>query len=513
MGHRSLSLLFRLLGLIAGLGLPAAGQIMAPSQGTAASPPAAATAQTAAAQPRLEWIDKQDACAATPCGAAADASGATALPDSPASGGPEAKGQSWNFHMQSTVTAQGYPPFYARYSGTNSLPPGGQVQETVSLDLYSGFRLWTGAELHSDLLMWQGFGLGNTLGIDDFPNGEAYKIGTHPPRASVARLFIRQVIGLGGEKEDVVEDPLTLSGKQDISRLTLTIGRFSAKDIFDVNIYANDPRTQFMNWAFTTGNVTWDYPADALGYTTGVAIELNQPKWTLRYGFFQITSMRNGFLAEDRYLVWPGEASGGDGQFWHAWDMAVENERRYHIHGHPGAVRVLGWVNQGQFGSYSAALYAPNVNIDLTHALRHEYGFGLNFEQEITKNIGVFSRLGWNDGINEAWMFTDVNHMGSVGVSIKGGDWHRPDDTIGVAGVVSGISGDNQRYLAAGGLGILDGDGALSYAKEKVVETYYDAKLATHLHGTLDYQFVADPAFNRARGPVSVFGMRLHFGF
>jgi high affinity Mn2+ porin len=420
-------------------------------------------------------------------------------PQAPGDTQPEAERmQTWNFHMQSTTTLQGYPSFYARYSGANSLPTSSEVRETVSLDLYSGFRLWTGAELHLDVLSWQGFGLGNALGVDDFTDGEAYKIGTHPPRAGVARCFIRQTIGL--------------AGKQDISRLTFTVGRFSSKDVFDNNAYANDARTQFMNWAFTA-NAAWDYPADALGYTTGVAIELNQPRWALRYGFFQITNMRNGFLAEDRYLLWPPEPSGGDGRFWHAWDMVVENEQRYSINRHHGTARILGYVNAGEFGSYQAALYAPNVNIDLTHAQRHEFGFGLNLEQEITKNIGVFSRLGWNDGINEAWMFTDVNHMGSVGISVKGEAWHRPDDTVGVAAVVSGISRDNQLYLAAGGLGILDGDGALNYAKEKVVEAYYQGKITKRLIGALDYQFVADPAFNSARGPVSVFGARFHFEF
>jgi high affinity Mn2+ porin len=432
---------------------------------------------------------------------------------SPAPEAPADQPQTWNFHVQSTVTLQGYPSFSARYSGPNSLPTTGQVQETVSLDLFSGLRLWTGAEVHVDVLTWQGFGVGNALGIDDFPNGEAYKIGTHPPRADLARCFIRQIIGLGGEKEDLVDDQLTLAGKEDISRLIFTIGRFSAKDIFDGNTYANDPRTQFMNWSLSTANAAWDYPADSLGYTTGVAVELNQPKWALRYGFFQIPNMRNGFTAEAQYLLWPPDPEAGDGRFWHAWDQVVEGERHYSINTHPGAVRLLGYVNEGEFGSYRAALYAPNTDISLTHALRHVFGFGLNLEQEITRNIGVFSRLGWNDGINEAWMFTDANHTGSVGAVVKGEAWHRPDDTVGVAGVVSGISHDNQLFLAAGGLGILDGDGALSYAKEKVLESYYNWQITKHLQGTLDYQLVADPAFNSARGPVNLFGMRLHLEY
>ncbi len=237
----------------------------------------------------------------------------------------------------------------------------------------------------------------------------------------------------------MLDDQLTLAGRYDVARLTFTIGRFSVKDIFDNNAYANDPRTQFMNWALMA-NAAWDYSADSLGYTTGVAVELNQPKWALRYGFFQIPNERNGFTAESQYLTWPGIDSAGDGRVWHAWEMVVENEHRHSINAHPGAIRILSYVNQAKMGSYKAALSAPGIDIDLTHALRHEYGFGLNVEQEITKNIGVFSRLGWNDGRNEAWMFTDANHTGSLGISIKGERWHRPDDTIGVAGVVSGIS-------------------------------------------------------------------------
>jgi high affinity Mn2+ porin len=425
---------------------------------------------------------------------------------------PEGQRQTWNLHVQSTAILQGYPGLRARYSGANSLPPSGEVRDTVSVDIYGGYRLWNGAEAHIDLLTWQGFGLRGTVGIDDFPNGEAYKVGTHAPHLDVARFYIRQTIGLGGERENILDGQQTLAGQQDVSRLTFTIGRFSSKDSFDNNTYANDPRKQFMNWALVA-NMAWDYPADSLGYTTGVTVELNQPKWTLRYGFFQLPKQRNSFTAEAQFLVIPGDDTAGDGRFWHAWGMVVENERRYSINAHPGAIRILGYVNQADMGSYQAALSAPGTNIDLTHALRHEYGFGLNWEQEITKNIGMFSRMGWNDGHNEAWMFSDVNHTASLGMSVKGERWRRRDDTFGLAGVISGISSINQKFLAAGGAGILDGDGALNYGAEKVLETYYDYKISKHIHGALDYQFVANPAFNRARGPVSVFGARLHWEF
>jgi len=421
--------------------------------------------------------------------------------------------QSWDWHAQSTVIVQGYPGLHASYSGFNSLPTHGEARETISLDVYSGFRLWNGAEAHFDVLTWQGFGLNDTFGIEAFPNGEAYKAGTSFPRSNIARLFIRQTIGLDSQGACFADgDELSLAGERDLSRLTLTIGRFSVKDIFDNNAYANDPRKQFMNWALMA-NAAWDYPSDALGYTTGAALELNQPNWALRYGFFQIDRLRNAWTAEDQFFTWPGYSGAGDGAFLRDWGMVSELERRYRANAHPGTIRFLSYLNQGRFGSYQAALSTPGVDISQTRAYRSRFGFGLNWEQEITRNIGLFSRLGWNDGHNEAWMFTDINHSASLGLSVKGEAWRRRDDTFGLAGVASGISRVNQEFLAAGGTGILDGDGALSYGSEKLLETYYDFRVSKNLRAAIDYQFIDDPAFNRARGPVEVFATRLHWEF
>jgi len=440
----------------------------------------------------------------------------------PAVGQPaDARPQNWNFHVQNTETVQGYPAFSSQYSGPNSLPGGGETRETVSLDLMAGVRLWPGAEAHIDGLMWQGFGLNNTLGVEGFPNGEAYRIGTAVPNGAIARLFIRQTIGLGGEQEDVADDQLDLAGKEDISRLTFTLGRFSAGDIFDKNAYANDPTTQFMNWAFVN-NEAWDYPADAIGYTTGLAVELNQPNWTLRYGVFQEPHNQNGLTAEDHFFKWPYDPSADgmsqDGPFFNSWGMVTEFERRYSLDTHPGTIRFLAFLNRANMADYSAATSilaanGPGADISAAQACRIKYGFGLNWEQEIAPNVGVFSRLGWNDDREQGWMFSDVGYAGSLGLSIKGESWHRPDDTFGLAGVANGISKVEQEFLAAGGLGILAGDGNLDYGWEKIVETYYDCQIWKTLHASLDYQFVDDPAFNRARGPVSIFGARLHWSF
>jgi high affinity Mn2+ porin len=437
--------------------------------------------------------------------------------------GETAAAKCWNFHAQTTVVVQGDSGFPAQYSGPNSLNSAGERQQTLSADLFAGLRLWRGAELHADLLMWQGFGLSQTFGVEAFPNADAYKAGTAIPDFTAAHLFIRQTFGLGGEQEDVPDGPFTLAGKQDISRLTFTVGRLSITDVFDHNIYASDPHTQFLNWA-TAANLAWDYAADQIGFTTGLAVELNQPDWALRYGFFQMPSVQNGFTAEDQILTWPG--AGADGPFFRSWAMAVELERRYKVDDHPGAIRYLAWVNQADMASYAIAAAMlqqnPPVNVPqgtgadvppASMAFRYKFGFGLNWEQELAKNVGVFSRLGWNDGHEEAWAYTDANWTASLGLSVKGARWNRPDDTVGLVGIFSGASRAQQEFLEAGGLGIENGDGALSYDCEKVMETYYAVPIGKTGQFMLDYQLVCDPAFNSARGPVSIFGARLHFDF
>jgi high affinity Mn2+ porin len=198
--------------------------------------------------------------------------------------------------------------------------------------------------------------------------------------------------------------------------------------------------------------------------------------------------------------------------------MMTEFERRYSINSHPGAIRLLGWLNEADMASYQAATAilvadGPGADISAARAYRFKYGFGLNWEQEIVRNIGLFSRLGWNDGHEEAWTFTDANWTASLGASFKGEAWGRSGESVGLAVAVSGASSDNQKFLEAGGLDMLDGDGALKYGCEKIFEMYYDFPIYKSLHAALDYQFIANPAFNQDRGPVQVFGARLHWEF
>ncbi len=405
--------------------------------------------------------------------------------------------QAWNWHVQSTVVGQGHLSFPAEYTGRNSLTPGAQVRDTISVDAFGGLRTWQGGDFFVDLLMWQGYGLSNTLGVAAFPNAEAFRVGKSYPDLNVCRAYLRETVGLGGEKESTEDAPDDLRGTRAVRRLTFTIGHFNAKDIFDNNAYANDPRTQFMSWSLYA-NDAWDYPANTLGFTNGATAELNTRAWSARLGIFQVSKFANA-LRMDWDLA-------------KAWSTALEFERRYSPRGHPGAIRLMGYDTRAHMGSYQSTIDDPAISEDiyLTAAYRYKYGFGINMEQEIRKDLGAFARLGWSDGKNQTYEFTDVDRTATAGISLKGASWRRTQDTVGLAVVVNGIGAVHRQYLAAGGLGITVGDGALDYRSERVAETYYNWQIAKHFQLTFDYQFAQNPAYNHVRGPVDLFALRFH---
>lgn len=280
--------------------------------------------------------------------------------------------------------------------------------------------------------------------------------------------------------------------------MVLTAGRFSATDIFDANTYAHDPRTQFNNWSLWA-NAAWDYPADTRGYTWGFAVEEVAHDWAVRLGSF----------------LEPQEANGEffDHQVRKAHGDVVEVEHDHRLGERKGAVRVLAFVNHARMGDYREALAQSSASPDVTATRRSgrvKYGFGLNAEQEITPGCGAFLRAGWNDGRTESWAFTETETTLTVGVSSAGTRWHRPADRLGLATGWNGINRDHREYLAQGGYGFMLGDGRLSFAPERVVDAYYSIAMGRLLSLSLEAQRFDHLAFNRDRGPVSVFGIRLH---
>jgi high affinity Mn2+ porin len=193
----------------------------------------------------------------------------------------------------------------------------------------------------------------------------------------------------------------------------------------------------------------------------------------------------------------------------------VELETRYSLFNQPGKLRTIAWLNSAFSGSYRETLDNPALNLDIaqTRTGRVKYGYVVNLEQALSDEIGVFGRWSWNDGKTEIMAFADIDASLALGASIKGTRWGRPDDVIGIGGAINALSRDHRDFIAAGGLGVLIGDGQLNYRPERILESYYAYALNKQLTLTGDYQLITNPAYNADRGPVSVFSGRLHGEF
>jgi len=240
----------------------------------------------------------------------------------------------------------------------------------------------------------------------------------------------------------------------------------------------------------------YDYAADQKGYSDGIAAELNQKDWAFRVGAFLEPKRSNARDLDTRI-----PQRGG---------YQAELEERYSLFEKDGKLRLLGFYNRSYSGNYRDALAVPGADITQTRKTRDKTGIVVNLEQAVTDQLGAFARFSWNDGQNEIMSFTDIDRSVQLGLSLKGSTWGRPDDTIGIAGVINALSAAHADFIAAGGLGILIGDGRLNYATEDILEAYYRWQVCAPLSLTGDYQFVANPAYNRDRGPVSIFAIRLH---
>jgi high affinity Mn2+ porin len=409
--------------------------------------------------------------------------------------------ESWAFHAQTTYLHQFTPGFRSPYIGPHSLLPN-QGRETWDVTFYAGLKLWSGAEFWVNPEIEQGFGLSNTLGVAGFPSGEAYKLGSSVPYARVQRIFVRQTIDLGGKSESIDADINRFAGKQTADRVVITAGKFNIADVFDTNRYAHDPRNDFMNWALIdTGS--FDFAGDAWGYNYGAAVEWYQGDWTVRGGFFDVS-------------IVPGSTDLDPTFRQHQW--LAEIEHRHELWGQPGKIALTGFLTRGDFGRYSDAVLLAQIvggpaEISAVRRFTTRTGISLNVEQQLAPDLGLFMRAGIADGNIEATAFTDIDQTLAGGLSLKGNRWGRPDDTVGIAGALNGISDSHRAFLNAGGLGLLVGDGKLpNYSPEQIIETYYSFPVSMW-RMTFDYQFIANPGYNRDRGPASVFGMRMRTQF
>jgi high affinity Mn2+ porin len=412
--------------------------------------------------------------------------------------------ENWNLYYQATSIGQQHGKFNSPYEGPLSLQDTTERAVSLTTTLFLGLRLGYGTQLYFDPEIAGGRGFSNVDGLANASNGELPRVASATPKPYLARLYISHDFGFGDAKEHVDSDENQLAGDRPLVRYTITLGRFSDSDFFDDNNFSHDPRMQFMAWG-AMYNGAWDYPADTRGYTWGIVNEFHTRNWSLRFGSAAEPRVANGGRFDRRLLEDQGST--------------FEEERRYSIGGHPGAIRWLQYLNRTRSGSYAEAVQLAELTsgTPAVQAIRRpgtlKYGTGISFDQEISKDLGVFSRLGWNDGKTEDFAFTAIDRLAEGGVSVKGTRWKRKDDVVATAFAAAGISGVHAVYLAEGGLDFLIGDGKLNYAPEYLWESYYSARVFRGFYATFDAQHYNNPAYNHDRGPVWVESIRLHIEF
>ncbi len=408
------------------------------------------------------------------------------------------------FTIQANFIRQQQPSFYAKYSGPNSFDANAEHATSRVETLYTGFRVTQNLEFLFDLESAGGSGLSNALGIAGFPNLDVVRNPSLSENPYVARVMLHYTLPLSKEMVESARSPLGLAGHVPARRLEFRLGKLSTVDFFDLNSVGSDSHLQFMNWA-VDNNGAYDYAADTRGYTYGLVIEYYDKWGAIRYGEMLMPTVANGLVLD--------------------WDIARAGGQNLEFEFHPQllkhrqtVVRALSYLNRANMGSYNEAILqdqdgqvaTPDITLSRRQG-RVKYGFGLNAEQELTDNLRVFGRLGWNNGATESFAYTEIDSTEEFGGDLRGKWWKRPRDKIGAAFVANEISPAHREYLALGGLGFLLGDGGLTYSPEKIFETYYTAHVWRGLSIAGDYQHIADPGYNAVRGPADVASIRLHF--
>ncbi len=407
---------------------------------------------------------------------------------------------------QANFIFQTNPPFYAKYSGTNSFQPYYEKATSRVLTLYTGFQLTKSIEVLADVEESGGAGLSQALGLAGFTNLDVVRNPSIGQAPYLARLMYHQVIALSHDKVENARGPLSTFSELPARRLEFRFGKFGMADFFDVNSVGGDSHLQFMNWTIDQ-NGGYDYAADTRGYTWGLILEYQSPKWGLRFAEALLPSVANG-----PDLVWNLRRS-------NASNVEFELHRAF-LPKKDGIIRLLVYVNNANMGIYQVAneqyLEGKVATPDITNhppQVTTKYGFGINFEQVLTKYIVLYGRFGWNNGKTESWAYTEVDQTFQFGAGFAGRMWKRKYDRAGIAFDSNAISSEHARYLSYGGLGFILGDGGLTYGRENILESYYTAHAWRGIYLGPDLQYIVNLGYNRVRGPVIVPSFRLHVEF
>lgn len=405
---------------------------------------------------------------------------------------------------QLNVIFQEHPAFRSSYSGPNSLTAGRDTGLSDVMTLYSGWSLTPATDLLVDIESAGGDGIGQALGLAGFTNLDVVRNPSLGSQPYIARLLLHHTVAL--TDETVGQKPSYLSPHRTVParRIELYAGKFSLPDFFDVNSGGSDSHLQFMNWTVDNDGA-WDYAADTRGYTIGVEAEYDDHAWSVKAAEALMPTVANGIRLDTKL----SQANATNLEV--DWQYAQE---------HPGMIRVLGYLNHADMGSYAEALAAwrkgevPTPDVTRSRRPgRGKAGFGLNWEQSLAGFVDLFARYGNSQDKYESFAYTEVANTVEAGATMAGNTWRRPHDRTGLAFVSNGISPLHQQYLAAGGVGFLLGDGHLTYGRETIGEAFYTVHVWRGLFLGGDLQAIRNPGYNRDRGPILVPGLRMHVDF
>lgn len=417
---------------------------------------------------------------------------------------------------QANIISQANPPFHSPYAGPNSFRSMADDETSVVETLYLAARPTRSVRYSTDLILnvesTGGHGLSEALGLAGFTNLDVVRNPSLGVAPYLSRYEVHQVIGLTDRTEPQDPGSFALATSVPVRRIEIRVGKMSVPDFFDINAVGSDSHLEFMNWTVDNGGA-WDYAADTRGYTVGGLAEYDDHAWTLRYGIFAMPTEANG-----ESLDWAFSRAHGQN-----WEL---DWRHSFIAGENGATRLLFYANRAHMGAYRTAVTdflngtdALLYGVDRPSITLHrqfgalKYGFEYNTEQQVTANLRLGARVGWDDGRTESFAYTEDDQTVEICGDYTAARWDRPNDKLGLALVSNAIKRDHQNYLRNGGLGFLLGDGALTYGRENIVEGYYNLHAWRGLFYAADVQHIGDPGYNRARGPVWAGSLRMHVDF
>jgi high affinity Mn2+ porin len=440
-----------------------------------------------------------------------------------------------SLHVQQTFVMQYHPSFHSSVDGGDkSLNATTENNLSSTTTLYFGAKTWKNGEVYFNPEVAAGSGFSGATGLAGFSNGETFRVGSPAPSVYIARLFFRQLIPLSKEQTYRAEDQNILARMVPAERLIITLGKFSLSDIFDQNVTSHDPKASLLNWSMMDAGA-WDYPSNTRGYTYALSVKLVKKKYIMRFCTAVNALWSNGQVAEG-FMPTPKNYADAHGE---NLELILPLKKDF-----SNTLKFMVFANHGRMGSYADATQSLRADTSLANrevvgtptslsdSSSHlvspamdrirgkgrnyygKWGVVINWEMTVAKKDMVFARLSWNDGKNETWMYTEIDESICFGAFLSCGKIKRPDDKFRIAVSINGISKDHADYLKAGGYGFIIGDGLGHYPKGISPECIVEAQYNLHyqmLTISPDYQFILNPAYNSARGPVNVLSLRVHF--